>query len=104
MEWVIWIGFGFLVVWVLSGIRYVPQGERWPVELFGRYCWTLTPGLKWYLPGTMRIRAKIDVRDQKIPLFESPIKIDFQDGSAIPKGAEAIVRVKSPDERYGPPG
>jgi len=88
------------VIWSLTGFRSVSQQERWVIEIFGRYLWTLKPGLKWILPGVMRIRARVDIREQTIPLFETPIKIDFRDGSVIPKGAEVFVRVVKPDTPY----
>lgn len=93
-----------LIILGLSGIRFVPETERWVVEIFGKYLRTFRPGLNWYLPGIMRIRTKIDIRSIKIPLFETMVKIDFKDGSAVPKGAAAIVRVKDPDKPYGPAG
>jgi regulator of protease activity HflC (stomatin/prohibitin superfamily) len=74
------------------------------VELFGRYIWTLQPGLQWILPWVMEIRATIAVWEQPVRLFESPIKIGFRDGSATPKGAAVFVRMQDPDHPYPLPG
>lgn len=105
MEWMWMIILG-LVIWVLAGIRILPPYERCPIEFLGWYLWTWGPGPHWHLPGVQRIRAKVDIREQEIPLFEfeRPVKIDFRDGSAAPKEAEGWVRIKDPDVRYGPPG
>ena len=98
----IWIVIIIAMVFVLIpiGLRTVQQQERRLVELFGRYFMTLKPGLRWIFPGIMAIRASISIWEQTIPLFETPIKIDFQDGSATPKGAEVFVKVKNPDTPY----
>lgn len=96
--------FGYLVL----GFKTVQQEERRVVEFFGTYLMTLrpvsyVPGLRWILPGAMKIRATIRIWEIKIPLFEEPIKIDFRDGSATLKGAAGFVRVKNPDEPYALP-
>ena len=90
--------------WILSGLRTIQQQNRKVVELFGRYFMTLRPGLQWVLPGLMKFRAEIAVWEQRIPLFEKPIKIDFRDGSATPKGSTVFVRMESPDQAYDLPG
>jgi len=87
-------------IYFLAGLRSVQQQERWVIELFGRYVGTLRPGLQWILPGIMQVRAVVSVWEQMLPLFETPIKIDFRDGSAVPKEATAFVRVLNPDDAY----
>jgi len=102
-RWV-WIIFPAIAVIALliffAGLRKVPHQERWIVEIFGRYHTTLRPGPNWILPGIMKIRATADVWEQKILLFEEEMKIDFRDGSAVPKNAKVFVKMLSPDEPY----
>lgn len=95
-------GFIFLslAIFLLVGLRSVKEQERWVIELFGKYLMTLKPGIRWIFPGAMKVRAKLGIWEQTIPLFVKPIKIDFKDGSATPQGANAFVRVNSPDDPY----
>ncbi len=94
----------FLFIFVIYGLKQFRQEERAVIELFGKYLYTLQPGLQWIFPFIMKIRAVISIWEIKISLFEQEIKIDFRDGSAVPKGAEAWVSIKTPDTRYGPSG
>lgn len=89
-----------LLLFVLLGLKQVKEEERWVIELFGKYCWTLKPGLKWIFPWIMKVRAIVSIWELTLPLFEEPIKIDFKDGSATPKGAEVFVKLKNPDIPY----
>lgn len=41
---------GLAILFVLAGIKMVPQGQEWTVERFGKYTRTLQPGLSWILP------------------------------------------------------
>jgi len=88
------------ITFTLTGFTTVQQQERRIVELFGKYFTTLGPGLRWKAPSVMKIRATVSIWEQSIPLFKEPIKIDFRDGSATPKGAEVSVKIKSPDTPY----
>lgn len=85
---------------ILLGLIITQQQQRRIIECFGRYIYTLKPGLGWIFPFVMKVRATASIWEQSIPLFEEPIKIDFKDGSAIPKGAEAFLKIKSPDIPY----
>ena len=89
-----------IVVFSLAGYTTVQQQERRMVEFFGKYFKTLRPGLRWIVPGVMKIRATVSIWEQSVSLFSEPIKIDFKDGSAVPKGAEVFVKMKSPDIPY----
>lgn len=88
------------IVFFLAGLTIVREEERFVIELFGSYWKTLKPGLNWIFPWIMKVRAVVSIWEQTIPLFETPIKIDFKDGSATPKGAEVFVKIKSPDIPY----
>lgn len=91
--------FGTLI-YFLSGLKTTQQQERRIVELFGRYVYTLKPGLGFLLRGIMKIRATVFTWEQGILLFKEPIKIDFKDGSATPKNTTAYVKMMKPDEKY----
>jgi len=47
-----------------SAIKFVPQGFEYTVERFGRYRSTLTPGLKFLIPGMDRIGQKMNMMEQ----------------------------------------
>jgi len=97
------IGLGLmlgLIILLASSLKVVPHQERWLIELLGKYFTTYKPGLKIIIPKIMKQRAIVDLREQAIPLFEVPIKIDFTDGSATPKRAKVFIRVKNPDTPY----
>lgn len=93
-----------LFLWGLLGLRQVKQEERWVIELFGKYCWTLKPGLNWIAPWIMEVRAIVSIWELTLSLFGEETKIDFKDGSAVPKNAVVFVQIKCPDDRYGAVG
>lgn len=100
------LGFGlplaagafFLVV----GLVWIREKHSAPIERFGRYVRTLKPGLKLiFLPGAVeRIKEVLFVEQKGLPLFETPIKVDFKDGSGIPKAAKVYIEINKPDEEY----
>ncbi len=47
-----------------SAIKFVPQGFEYTVERFGRYRSTLTPGLKFLIPGMDRVGQKMNMMEQ----------------------------------------
>lgn len=106
MGWFFLVIFIGLVVFLIFAIRIVEEEERWVIELLGSYFRTWQPGFHLLIPGLMKVRAVERIWEQSIPLFEKKkrkeeeIKIDFKDGSAIPGGAEAFVRIKNPDTKY----
>ncbi|MFD0329955.1 SPFH domain-containing protein [Streptacidiphilus monticola] len=60
---------GVLVAVVLgSSVRRVPEGTVAVVERFGRYARTLRPGTALLLPMAERVRNRIDVQEQTVPL------------------------------------
>lgn len=58
----------FAVVFVLAGIKIVPQAEEWTVERFGRYTHTLLPGLGLIIPFIDRIGYKINRRERVLDI------------------------------------
>ena len=103
-----------VVILLFAGMQSVPEQERWLVEVFGKYAYTLKPGFGWVLPSTflwrgqqffiMRVREKVDIRMRIIPLFnkdgKDEVKLDFPDASPRLVGVQAFVKVYSPDDAY----
>jgi regulator of protease activity HflC (stomatin/prohibitin superfamily) len=54
----------FVIVTLMAGIRQIPQGKNYTVELFGKYNRTLTPGLGLIIPYIERIGQKIVMMEQ----------------------------------------
>jgi regulator of protease activity HflC (stomatin/prohibitin superfamily) len=52
------------VVYVVLGVKTVPQGREWTVERFGKYTKTLSPGLHFIMPVFDRIGAKMNMMEQ----------------------------------------
>jgi len=54
------------VVYVVLGVKTVPQGREWTVERFGKYTKTLPPGLHFIMPVFDRIGAKLNMMEQVV--------------------------------------
>jgi regulator of protease activity HflC (stomatin/prohibitin superfamily) len=52
------------IVYVVLGVKTVPQGREWTVERFGRYTKTLPPGLHFIMPVVDRIGARMNMMEQ----------------------------------------
>ena len=94
------ISLFFFVFFGLKGLKVIHEEERAVIEFFGKFYGIKKPGLIWVCPIIMKIREKIALWEQTIKLFENPIKIDFQDGSAIPKSVEGFIKIRNPDTLY----
>ena len=95
------IGFLGLVLcslYVYKSFKMVEQEDRVPVEVFGAYLKTFGPGLHFFPLFVVKGRYFVKALTQRYPLFEERISIDFQDGSASPKGAMAFVRMMNEEE------
>lgn len=100
MGWTMLILTLALFIYIVSGIKIIREQERWVIEFFGKFWKVKGPGLRLVLPGLMRVRAVVNIWEQMVSLFEEPIKIDFIDGSAVPRDAMVFVRISSPDKPY----
>ena len=89
-----------VVVFGIGGLKRVHQEDRMVVEFFGKFHKIKKPGLRWICPAVMSVRAIVPIWEQTLVLFKKPIKIDFKDGSAIPQGVKAFVRIKDPGTLY----
>jgi regulator of protease activity HflC (stomatin/prohibitin superfamily) len=52
------------ILFIITGVKTVPQGDRWTVERFGRYTRTLESGLNLIVPFIDQIGHKINVMEQ----------------------------------------
>ncbi|WP_261815714.1 SPFH domain-containing protein [Vibrio gallicus] len=52
------------VVFIMSAVKTVPQGNNWTVERFGRYTKTLNPGLNLIIPFIDTIGNKINMMER----------------------------------------
>jgi len=89
-----------VVVFGIGGLKAIHQEERAVVEFLGRFYEIKKPGLRWVCPIIMSIRAIVPIWEQTLILFKESIKIDFKDGSAVPKGIKAFIRIKDPGTSY----
>ena len=62
-----WFGLAilvFIIITIAKGVRMVPQGYQYTVERFGRYVYTLTPGLGLLIPWVYGIGRKMNMMEQ----------------------------------------
>src|SRR5246127_949344 len=53
----------FALIFVVSAVQRVPQGNEWTVERFGRYVRTLEPGLSLIVPVVDRIGRQLNMME-----------------------------------------
>jgi regulator of protease activity HflC (stomatin/prohibitin superfamily) len=58
------IVLAFIVVTLFKGVRMVPQGYEYTVERFGKYVYTLTPGLGLIVPYIYGVGRKMNMMEQ----------------------------------------
>ena len=57
--------FVILVIFlIIKGVKFVPQGEEYTVERFGRYTKTFTPGLNYIIPLIERVGSKMNMMER----------------------------------------
>lgn len=66
--------FIFAILLLVKGVQRVPQGEEWPVERFGRYLRTLTPGLNLIVPFVDLVRS-----NKKKNMMETVLDVERQE-------------------------
>ncbi len=52
------------IIFILAGVKTVPQGMEYTVERFGRYMRTLPPGLSLIIPFIDRVGRKLNMMEQ----------------------------------------
>ncbi|MHA1330518.1 MAG: SPFH domain-containing protein, partial [Candidatus Hodarchaeales archaeon] len=78
------IGFFFVLIYLLSGIRIIKEWERAPVLRLGRYIGLKGPGLFWIIPGIDKIPQIVTTRiqtysfrsEQSLTKDNVPVSID----------------------------
>jgi regulator of protease activity HflC (stomatin/prohibitin superfamily) len=68
MDWGSLSGFSIAVVvlvfvFIKMGIRFVPQGQEWTVEQFGKYTRTFEPGLRFMIPLMETVGRKLSMME-----------------------------------------
>ena len=59
---IMWAIIGFILIWLLfTSMHSISPGQRGVVTRFGRYSYTLGPGLGWTLPAPIERVKKLDV-------------------------------------------
>ena len=56
------------IVFIMAGVKTVPQGNHWTVERFGRYTLTLKPGLNIIIPFIDGIGHKINMMERVLDI------------------------------------
>jgi regulator of protease activity HflC (stomatin/prohibitin superfamily) len=58
---------GFIVVCILTGVRIVPQSEKYVVERLGRLRAVLGPGINFIVPFLDRVRHRVSILERQLP-------------------------------------
>jgi regulator of protease activity HflC (stomatin/prohibitin superfamily) len=61
------------ILFVILGVKTVPQGYNWTVERFGRYTRMLRPGLNLVVPFVDRIGRRMNVMEQVIDVPQQEV-------------------------------
>lgn len=62
-----------LLVFVLAGVRRVPEGCAYTVRRFGRYTRTLPPGLRFVLPLVERVSQRVSLIGHAVSVREAAL-------------------------------
>jgi regulator of protease activity HflC (stomatin/prohibitin superfamily) len=81
----------FAIILVATMVKSVPQGDNWTVERFGRYVRTLEPGLRFVVPLTDRVGAKINMMETVLDISEQ--EVITRDNAMIVADAVAFYQV-----------
>ena len=64
---------GLVIILMFMGIRKVPQGFAYTVERFGRYVYTLSPGLGVFVPLIYSVGRKINMMEQVLDILPQQV-------------------------------
>lgn len=77
----VFLGGVLLLVWLISGIYIIDQGNRGVVTRFGAYVDTTMPGPHWHLPAPIEAASIVNVEQQRF------IEVGYNDMSRMSKSA-----------------
>lgn len=84
--------FGVLAaVFIVQGIKMVPQGYNWTVERFGKYTQTLEPGLHLIIPFIDSIGHKQNIMEQVLDII--PQEVISSDNAMVTTDAVCFYQV-----------
>ncbi len=63
----------FVVALIFMGVKMVPQGYNYTVERFGRYVYTLQPGLGLLIPVIYRVGRKVNMMEQVLDILPQQV-------------------------------
>lgn len=79
------------VLFVLMGLKIVPQSDVFVVERFGKYTQTLTAGVSFIVPLVNRVAHKVSVLERQLPEFT--ISVITKDNVEVDLKATVFFRV-----------
>ena len=63
----------FVIALIFMGVKMVPQGFNYTVERFGRYVYTLPPGLGLLIPIIYRVGRKVNMMEQVLDILPQQV-------------------------------
>ena len=60
----------FIIVCVVTGVRIVPQSEKFVVERLGRLRTVLGPGINFIVPFLDRVRHRVSILERQLPSMQ----------------------------------
>ncbi len=63
----------FVIALIFMGVKMVPQGFNYTVERFGRYVYTLPPGLGLLVPIIYRVGRKVNMMEQVLDILPQQV-------------------------------
>lgn len=90
----------FVFITLASGVRLVPQGNKWVVQRLGKYNATLAPGLNIIIPYVDSVAYKVTTKD--IVLDIPSQEVITKDNAVLMTNAVAYINIVSPEKAvYG---
>ena len=72
-DYAVWIFFiSMMIVFVIEGVRIVPQQSVWVVERFGRFYKVLEPGLNLIIPFMDRVAYEHSLKEVPLDVHKPP--------------------------------